>query len=63
MKRVESGLIGELREKGLAYGAPVFVRIFKDPGVLEVWVKRARDSSRSLNRIKYATFPGILDPS
>ncbi|MCP3870448.1 MAG: 2-dehydro-3-deoxyphosphooctonate aldolase, partial [Gammaproteobacteria bacterium] len=31
---VESTLKKELSDRGLEYGAPVFVRIFKDPGVL-----------------------------
>lgn len=33
-------LIRDLEAKGLAYGAPVFVRIFKEERALEVWLKR-----------------------
>ncbi|MGK0442261.1 MAG: murein L,D-transpeptidase YafK, partial [Pseudohongiellaceae bacterium] len=36
---VEPSLKKELSNLGLKYGAPIFIRIFKDPGVLEVWVE------------------------
>ena len=38
---VESALKKELSSQGLKYGAPIFIRIFKDPGLLEVWVESA----------------------
>jgi murein L,D-transpeptidase YafK len=30
----------EVRAKGMVYGAPVFIRIFKEPRELEVWIKK-----------------------
>ncbi len=36
--RVRPRLEGTLRERGLRYGAPLFVRIFKEPRELEVWL-------------------------
>lgn len=39
---VKPKLESQLKEKGLAYGAPVFVRIFKESKELEVWVKKGR---------------------
>ncbi|MCP4374865.1 MAG: murein L,D-transpeptidase [bacterium] len=33
-------IIRDLRAKGLTYGNPVFIRIFKGDGTLEMWVKR-----------------------
>ena len=41
----QSLLREELLSKGLVFGDPVFVRIFKEERVLEVWVKR-RDSGK-----------------
>ena len=42
INEVRPGLESQLKEKGLAYGAPVFIRIFKEPKELEVWVKKGR---------------------
>lgn len=36
---VAPSLISDLKTKGLSYGAPVFIRIFKAERELEVWVK------------------------
>lgn len=38
---VAPALIRDLGKKGLTYGAPVFVRIFKEEKALEVWMKQA----------------------
>lgn len=37
---VRPGLESQLGQKGLAYGSPVFIRIFKEPRELEMWVKK-----------------------
>jgi murein L,D-transpeptidase YafK len=39
---VELSLLSELRQKGLQYGSPVFIRIFKQSAELELWVKNDR---------------------
>jgi len=39
ISRVEPSLKTELSRSGLKYGAPVFIRIFKDSNELELWVK------------------------
>jgi len=36
---VAPSLIRDLEEKGLTYGAPVFIRVFKEEKELEVWLK------------------------
>jgi murein L,D-transpeptidase YafK len=36
---VETDLKNELQKKGLQYGAPIFIRIFKDSKKLEIWIK------------------------
>ncbi|WP_237070428.1 hypothetical protein [Pseudoalteromonas aliena] len=41
---VEPTLKVQLSDKGLRYGAPIFIRIFKDPGILEVWVESDDDT-------------------
>lgn len=38
VERVSPGLKTELREAGLRFGAPIFVRIFKEPKTLEMWL-------------------------
>ena len=37
--RVRPGLIEKLAKKGLRFGAPIFIRIFKEPAELEVWLQ------------------------
>lgn len=37
--RVRPGLIEKLAQKGLRFGAPIFIRIFKEPAELEVWLQ------------------------
>ncbi len=39
---VKDKLTQELAKKGLAYGSPIFIRIFKQSHELEVWVKKAK---------------------
>ena len=38
--RVQPNLKYEFEEKGLKYGSPIFIRIFKESMELEVWVKK-----------------------
>lgn len=38
-QRVRPDLLGKLEQKGLRLGAPIFVRIFKEPAELEVWLQ------------------------
>jgi murein L,D-transpeptidase YafK len=39
-ERVEARLKSELKKAGLEYGAPIHVRIFKEPRQLELWVQQ-----------------------
>lgn len=39
-ERVEAQLKTDLKKQGLEYGAPIFVRIFKEPKQLELWVQQ-----------------------
>jgi murein L,D-transpeptidase YafK len=40
--RVRPALVEALADSGLAWGAPVFIRIFKEERELEVWIKSGR---------------------
>ncbi|WP_037028274.1 L,D-transpeptidase family protein [Psychromonas aquimarina] len=59
---VESSLKKELSAKGLEYGAPVFIRIFKDPGVLELWLESSNGKFVNFKNYDICTFSGDLGP-
>ena len=40
--KVRPKLQGDLKAAGLKDGQPVFIRIFKEPGILEIWVKSGK---------------------
>lgn len=51
----------ELKQKGFAAGQPIFVRIFKLPGTLEIWMNKGRggyDLFKSYQICNYSGFPG-----
>ncbi len=60
--KVEPALIKRLAENGLQYGAPIFIRIFKEPGVLEVWVESHDGTFVHFKDYKICTFSGKLGP-
>lgn len=52
-----------LEKEGLRLGSPVFLRIFKEESVLEVWVQERRDGRFALFRTyPICTFSGTLGP-
>ena len=59
---VKHKLIKELAEQDLEYGAPIFIRIFKDPGVLEVWVESDDGNFLNFKNYDICTFSGNLGP-
>jgi len=59
---VEPILKKELSSQGLKYGAPIFIRIFKDPGVLEVWVESDDGTFVNFKNYNICTFSGTLGP-
>lgn len=59
---VEGHLKKELSEKGLKYGAPIFIRIFKDPGVLEIWMESSTGEFVNFKNYDICTFSGRLGP-
>lgn len=61
IERVEPDLKNRLRQRGLRYGAPVFVRIFKQSSQLELWIEN--DNRFELFRTyDICTFSGNLGP-
>jgi len=62
ISRVQPKLERELAEKGLKFGAPVYVRIFKKERALEVWV-RDGDDFRLFKTYRICTYGyGTLGP-
>ena len=59
--KVGPKLIRELEEKGLAYGNPVFIRIFKEEMELEVWLE-SQGKFALFRTYKIASFSGTLGP-
>jgi len=62
ISNVENDLKSELESKGLDYGAPIFIRIFKDPGTLEVWVESKEKEFVHFKSYDICTFSGALGP-
>jgi len=60
--KVEQPLKKELLDKGLEYGAPIFIRIFKNPGVLEVWLESDDEKYVHFKDYEICTFSGNLGP-
>jgi len=58
---VKHKLERELSEKGLAYGSPIFVRIFKASAELEMWV-RADEKYELFRTYEICNFSGALGP-
>lgn len=59
---VEESLKAALTEKGLEYGAPVFIRIFKQQAILQVWVAREDNTFLHFKDYDICTFSGELGP-
>jgi len=59
--RVEPALSEQLREKGLRFGAPIFIRILKQPALLELWVEE-QSRFKLFKTYKVCTYSGHLGP-
>jgi murein L,D-transpeptidase YafK len=59
--RVESRLTEELARAGLALGSPVFIRTFKEPGTLELWIRNG-GRFRHFKTYAICAFSGGLGP-
>ena len=61
-KRVDQQLTEALNAKGLRYGAPVFVRIFKQSYELEIWVENDQAQFSLFKTYDICNFSGELGP-
>lgn len=59
--RVKSKLVADLKAKGLRYGNAIFIRIFKAPKKLEVWIKQQKQFSL-FKTYDICTYSGKLGP-
>lgn len=59
---VKLSLEQQLQSKGLEYGAPVFIRIFKELSVLEVWLQASDGKFKKFKDYEICTFSGDLGP-
>ncbi len=60
--RSEERLQQMLRQKALDWGAPIFIRIFKEPGELEVWLRGPDQRFSLFKRYIICRFSGQLGP-
>ncbi|WP_045855831.1 L,D-transpeptidase family protein [Teredinibacter purpureus] len=59
---VSPSLREQLQSKNLALETPLFIRIFKQPGVLEVWKENALGKFELFKRYNTCYFSGALGP-
>jgi murein L,D-transpeptidase YafK len=62
VRSVNALLTRELSEKGLEYGAPIFIRIFKKTKQLEVWVQSDSGKFELFKKYNICFFSGGLGP-
>ncbi len=60
--RAEPRLKEMLKKKSLSWGAPIFIRIFKESNELEVWLQESDDRFRLFKRYIICSFSGRLGP-
>ncbi len=59
---VATALKKTLSEQELDYGAPIFIRIFKEPGELELWLESSTGAFKLFRKYDICTFSGHLGP-
>ncbi|MFO1089337.1 MAG: murein L,D-transpeptidase family protein [Hyphomicrobiales bacterium] len=62
MQPLSDGVKQELASKGLAVGAPLYVRIFKQENVLEVWLGKNDGTYTLFRTYKICSWSGDLGP-
>ncbi|MDR2550928.1 MAG: murein L,D-transpeptidase [Desulfobulbus sp.] len=61
MSQTKPKIQQELRSKGFALGEPIFVRIFKLPGILELWMDKGR-GFELFKSYRVCNYSGFLGP-
>ena len=59
---VEERLKESLSKQNLKYGSPIFIRIFKNPGVLEVWIEADNGEFKKFKSYDICKYSGELGP-
>ncbi|MBV1910492.1 MAG: murein L,D-transpeptidase [Kangiellaceae bacterium] len=62
ISQVELKLKEELTKKGLEYGSPIFIRIFKQSATLEVWLATSEGKYAHFKDYSICIFSGELGP-
>lgn len=62
IEKIAPSLKKQLASKGLEYGSPIFIRIFKQPGVLELWVEAQDETFTLFKSYDICAFSGDLGP-
>jgi murein L,D-transpeptidase YafK len=62
IEKVRPKLEKDLEEKGLAYGSPIFIRIFKATSDLELWVRQHKGVFKLLKTYFICALSGMLGP-
>lgn len=62
VSRVRERMEKQLNERGWRWGDPVFIRVFKDESILEVWMKRENHQFERFKTFPICRFSGGLGP-
>jgi len=62
INRVEGSLKQQLNLKGLEYGSPIFIRIFKESDKLELWIENKNQTFSLFKSYDICSFSGDLGP-
>ncbi len=60
--RVKPELQASLAKFGLEFGAPVFLRVFKSPGILELWMESKAGTYIKFKEYEICRYSGVLGP-
>jgi murein L,D-transpeptidase YafK len=62
IENVRPGLEKELKKKALAYGSPIFIRVFKESSEMELWIRRKGGVFVLFKVYSVCAFSGGLGP-
>jgi murein L,D-transpeptidase YafK len=60
--KIEHNLRPDLEARGFDFGAPIFVRIFKQSSELELWLKDRHNNWKLFANYPICNFSGVLGP-
>lgn len=62
VKRIRNRIETQLNDRGWNWGDPVFIRVFKDESLLEVWMKRESNQYELFKKFPICRYSGGLGP-